>query len=85
MKKLAIVKNFRVWYTKSVSNYKEAEALAKKALAELENGNYTHETKYIEKFDNIDDVYTLTKGKELQAEMETVYKEFSNWLGSWEM
>ena len=68
-----------------VANIRKAETLAKKALAELENGNYTHETKYIEKFDNIDDVYTLTKGKELQAEMETVYKEFSNWLGSWEM
>lgn len=68
-----------------VANVRKAETLAKKALAELENGNYTYEKKYIEKFDNIDDVYTLTKGKELQAEMETVYKEFSNWLGSWEM
>ena len=68
-----------------VNNVRKAEALAKKALAELENGNYTYETKYIEKFDTTDDVYTLTKGKELQAEMNTVYTEFSNWLGSWEM
>lgn len=68
-----------------VANVRKAEALAQKALAELENGNYTYEYKYVEKFDNWDNVYKLTKGEELQAEMKTVYTEFSNWLGSWEM
>lgn len=68
-----------------VANVRKAQALAQKALAELENGNYTFENKYIEKFDNTDDVYTLTNGKQLQEEMKTVYTEFSNWLGSWEM
>lgn len=68
-----------------VANVRKAEALAQKALAELEGGNYTYENKYIPEFDNTDDVYTLTNGKELQAEMKAVYSEFSNWLSSWEM
>ena len=68
-----------------VANVRKAEALAQKALEELRAGNYTYEKKYIEKFDNTDYVYTLTNGKQLQDEMKTVYTEFSNWLGSWEM
>ena len=68
-----------------VANVRKAEALAQKALAELQNGNYTNEKQYIEKFDNTDYVYTLTNGKQLQEEMNSVYMEFSNWLGSWEM
>ena len=68
-----------------VANVRKAEALAQKALAELDNGNYTSEYKYIEMFGTSDYVYTLNKGEELQAEMDTIYKEFSIWLGSWEM
>lgn len=68
-----------------VANVRKAEALAQKALAELENGNYTSEYKYVEMFGTSDRVYTLNIGKELQAEMDNIYKEFSIWLGSWEM
>lgn len=68
-----------------VDNIRKAEALAKKALAELENGNYTYELQYIEMFDNEDYVYTLNIGEELQQQMQTIYDEFANWLGSWEM
>lgn len=68
-----------------VANVRGAEALAEKALAELENGNYTYEKKYLEQFDTEDFVYTLNIGEELAAEMETLYTAFSNWLGSWEM
>jgi len=68
-----------------VANVRKAEALAKKALAELENENYTEEIKYVEKFGTEQKVYTLNIGDELVAEMKTVYSEFSNWLGSWEM
>ena len=68
-----------------VDNIRKAEALAKKALAELENGNYTYELQYIEMFDNEDYVYTLNIGEELQQQMQTTYDEFANWLGSWEM
>lgn len=68
-----------------VANVRKAEALAQKALSELENKNYTAEYKYVEMFGNEDWVYTLNKGEELQAEMNQTYMEFANWLGSWEM
>ena len=68
-----------------VANVRSAEALAKKALAELENENYTFEVKYLEQFGTEDKVYTLNIGEELQAEMNVVYTAFSNWLGSWEL
>jgi hypothetical protein len=68
-----------------VANVRSAQALAEKALAELENENYTYERQYIEQFDIEDFVYTLNIGEELAAEMEALYSTFSNWLGSWEM
>ena len=68
-----------------VANVRKAEALAAKALSELENKNYTSEYTYVEKFEKDDWVFTLNKGDELTAEMQTIYTEFSNWLGSWEM
>ena len=68
-----------------VANVRSAEALAKKALAELENEKYTSEKKYLEQFGTEDFVYTLNIGEELTAEMQTLYSAFANWLGSWEM
>lgn len=67
------------------ANVRDAEALAQTALSELENEHYTYELQYVEKFDNEDYVYTLDKGEELRARMDTLYSAFSNWLGSWEM
>ena len=72
-------------FSNLVANVRKAEALAEKALGELESKNYTSEYKYIEMFDNKDYVYTLNNGAELTAEMNKIYTEFSNWLGSWEM
>ena len=54
-------------------------------MAELENKQYTYEYKYVEQFGQSDYVYTLNIGDQLRAEMDVVYMEFSNWLGSWEM
>ena len=68
-----------------VANVQSAEALAKKALTELENENYTSEKKYLEQFGTEDLVYTLNIGEELTAEMQALYSAFANWLGSWEM
>lgn len=68
-----------------VANVRKAESLANKALGELENKNYTSEYKYVEKFGKEDWVFTLNNGEELVAEMQKIYMEFSNWLGSWEM
>lgn len=68
-----------------VANIRKAEALAEKALNELESQNYTSEYKYVEEFGTEDYVYTLNKGDELISEMQVLYSEFANWLGSWEM
>lgn len=68
-----------------VSNVRDAEALAKKAITELENGNYTFEEKYLEQFGTQDKVYTLNLGEALTDEMNNLYYAFSNWLGSWEL
>ena len=68
-----------------VDNIRRAEALAQKALAELENGNYTYELQYVDMFETEDYVYTLNIGDELQNAMDATYTEFANWLGSWEM
>lgn len=71
--------------TDLVSNVEKAKALAEKALNELNSGNYTYEYKYVEMFGTTDKVYTLNNGEELKSEMDAIYLEFSNWLGSWEM
>ena len=68
-----------------VANVRKAEELSQKALKELQDKNYTYEYKYVEKFGKEDYVYTLTNGDALEAEMQILYSEFSNWLGSWEM
>ncbi|MBR6513937.1 MAG: hypothetical protein IKT46_03790 [Clostridia bacterium] len=68
-----------------VANIQKAKALADKALAELENGNYTSEYKYVEKFGTEDYVYTINIGEELADEMDALYSEFAAWLASWEM
>lgn len=70
-----------------VKNVRDAEALADKALTELENKEYTRssEPQYLKEFDNYDFVYTLNKGEELKNEMNSLYKEFSAWISSWEM
>lgn len=68
-----------------VRNVRDAEALAQKALKELEKGNYTSEMQYIEMFDTEDYVYTLTKGEELAADWEAVYSVFEQWLAALEM
>lgn len=68
-----------------VDNVRQAEALAQKAIDELKNGKYTSEYKYVEKFDSEDYIFTLDLGDELAAEMDLLYRGFSNWLGSWEM
>jgi hypothetical protein len=68
-----------------IQNVRDAEALAKKALKELEAGNYTSEVKYLEMFGTTDVVYTLNKGEELAQDWSAVYSIFEKWLASLEM
>lgn len=68
-----------------VANIRKAEALAAKALGELEAGNYTYEYQYVEMFGVEDNVYKLNLGDELAHEMDQLYTEFAYWLASWEV
>ena len=68
-----------------VANIQRAQALAEKAIAELDAGNYTYEIQYVEKFGTQDRIYTLNIGEELTAEMQAIYLEFEQWLAGWEM
>ena len=72
-------------FSSLVANVRKAEALAKKAVQELLDENYTYEYKYVEKFNNEDYVFTLNKGEELSKENDELYYEFADWLGTWEM
>ena len=68
-----------------IGNVRKAEELARKAVQELENGNYTYELQYVEKFGQEDYIYTLNSGEELRRENDALYYEFADWLGTWEM
>lgn len=58
-----------------------AENVAKRAVSDLENGVYTFEKKYVEKFETEDYVYTLTNGETYYAEYQQLYVEFQqSWL-----
>ncbi len=68
-----------------IDNIVKAEALAQKALLELQNGSYTCEYQYVEMFGTEDYVYTLTNGEMLKAEFTEIYQEFAQWIASWEL
>jgi hypothetical protein len=68
-----------------VKNIRDAKSLAEEALSDLENGRYSSEYKYVEKFGTEDYVYTLDNGEELVRRMNALYEAFSVWLSSWEL
>lgn len=68
-----------------VQNIRDAEALANKALAELNAGNYSVVKEYSNYFKDGRNQYKMNASAELEAEMERVYKAFSQWLSSWEL
>jgi len=72
-------------FAELVANIKEAEALAKVAYDKLYNGEYTKETKFVEKFGTTDDIYTIIGGEELKSQLNDVFTGFQEWLGSWEL
>ncbi len=72
-------------FAELVQNIRDAEALAEKALAELEAGNYTVVKEYSTAFQDGRKQYKMNISDELEAEMEAVYRAFSEWLSSWEL
>lgn len=68
-----------------VANIEQAKALAADALQDLEDGNYTYESQYVERFENTDYVYTLNRGEEFQQRFDELFYGFSLWLSGWEL
>lgn len=68
-----------------VHNIRDAEALSEKAMTELNAGNYTVVKEYSNYFKDGRNQYKMNASAELEAEMERVYKAFSQWLAGWEL
>ena len=68
-----------------ISNVESAKKLASDALSKLENGEYTFETVYIERWDKYDKIYTINDGDKLFSEWESLYGQFIGWIAEWEM
>ncbi|MBO7615413.1 MAG: hypothetical protein J6T15_06970 [Bacilli bacterium] len=62
----------------------DAKDLATYAVNELDQGHYTAEEKYVEKFGNTDKVFTLNDTT-LASKADDLYYRFADWLSSFEM
>ncbi len=72
-------------FSELVSIVERSKTLADEAMQELNNGNYTYEYQYVERFDTYDNIYTLNLGVELKAQCTAIYNDFSTWLSGWEL
>ena len=72
-------------FTALVENIRKAEALAAKALAEIDAGNYSTVTEYSGNFGDGRSQYVMTINDELDALMKATYLEFAEWLATWEL
>lgn len=67
------------------ANIEKAKALADKALAALENSEYTIGEEYSDTFGDGRNQYKMNDYEAYQKEMEEIYGEFANWLAEWEL
>lgn len=72
-------------FAELVQIIKDAKALSEKGYAELKAGNFTVVSEYSGAFNDGRSQYSMTIASELEAEMERVYRAFSEWLSSWEL
>lgn len=72
-------------FTALVDNIRKAEAIAKDALAEIDAGNYTSVTEYSDAFGDGRVQYKMNKNDEFKAAVEATYREFAEWLATWEL
>jgi len=72
-------------FTALVENIRKAEALAEKALAEIDAGNYSAVTEYSGTFGDGRTQYIMDINDELDALMQATYLEFAEWLATWEL
>ena len=72
-------------FTALVENIRAAEALANKAISELEAGNYSVVKEYTNYFKDGRNQYKMNASDELEAGMQNTYKAFADWLATWEI
>lgn len=65
-------------------NIEALQALADDAIAELEAGNYTVCEEYTNTFGDGRSQYRMNKADEYDAALDAAYREFAEWLASWE-
>ena len=68
-----------------VDNVRRAQALAERALEELEDGMYVSVDEYSGEFKDGRTQYRMDNQDEFDALMEDIYGEFSDWLAEWEL
>lgn len=62
----------------------DAKSLATYAVSELDEGHFTYEEKYVERFGATDKVFTLDDTT-LETRADDLYYRFADWLSSFEM
>ena len=72
-------------FTDLISNVEQAEALAKRAISELENGKYKTVPEYSGTFKDNRTQYKLDRADELKYQMDAIYSAFAKWLAGWEL
>lgn len=66
-------------------NIRKAEALASRALEDYKNGEYTSVSEYSDIFKDGRSQYKMNNADEYNANLEEIFREFSKWLGEWEV
>ena len=72
-------------FTELIDNIKKAQSRSERALSDLRLGLYEVTTEYSEDFSDGREQYKLKNQESYQKEMQTIYKEFSEWLAKWEI
>ena len=68
-----------------VENIKKAQSLAERALADIKAEEYATTTEYSGSFNDGRSQYKMNNADEYEKEMETIYREFAEWLAEWEI
>ena len=72
-------------FTTLVENIKKAQSLAEHAFADLKAEEYTTTSEYSSSFNDGRNQYKMNNADVYEKEMETIYREFAEWLAEWEI
>jgi hypothetical protein len=68
-----------------VENIKKAKSLAERAFADLKAEEFAATAEYSGSFGDGRSQYKMNNADTYEKEMETIYREFSEWLAEWEI